>query len=1081
MVRCILRFWVSLEALEVRQALQIEILETVAMPQVANLSGSRWGRWSLVLGLGFCVSAATANGQDSAPQKVFRQAVEVQPARVRQQAESSQKPAESKPAQQAAPTTGGPAPHWIWGPDPNAKYVLRREFEGGAVRGELLATCDNVFTLYLNDKKIAEGSNWGNPVSVNLDRQIKPGTNVLEAEVANQGGPSGFLLRLAMGGRDRHFDQFVVSDDSWQVVENRGAKDGKPVKTLAKLGAKPWGDVFAAGSRVALPAVNRDEFNVLPGFKVEKLFTVPKEQLGSWVAITFDNKGRLIASDQGNLGLCRITPPAPGSNGETIVEKLDVNISAAQGLLYAFDSLYISVNGPGSGLYRARDTNGDDQFDEVTKLRSLDGAGEHGPHALRLSPDGKSIYMVCGNHTNPTEFSSTRLPANWGEDLLLPRQWDARGHARGRLAPGGWIAKVDPEGKNWELVSAGYRNSYSIDFNADGELFAYDSDMEWDMGSPWYRPTRVMHAVSGSEFGWRSGTGKWPSYYVDSLPEMLNIGPGSPVGVTFGYGAKFPAAYQKALFILDWTFGTIYALHLQPEGASYKAVKEEFVSRTPLPLTDAAIGPDGALYFTIGGRGTQSELFRVVYEGDASTAAVDAHNAEGAELRKLRQSLEAFHRPAEDPAKAIDLAWPNLSHSDQFIRYAARVVLEHQPVSLWAPRVLSEQNPTALITAAVALARQGDKDVQGKLLAALDKLEFPRLTENQQLDLLRAYSLTFIRQGEPDAATAARIAKRLDAYYPTSSDYVNRELCQLLVYLKSPTVVSKTLELMRQPHKPGDAEISELLARNPGYGGTIAQMLANQPNQQLIQYAFSLRNVQYGWTLEQRREYLELLDGQRSKSGGASFQGFIDNIRAEALANASEAERKALESLVPVTVKKEELPAPIGPGRDWTVTDLMQLANGGLKGRDFEAGRRAYAAARCVVCHRFGGDGGATGPDLTNTAGRFGIKDLGEAIVEPSKVISDQYRAHTIITASGMQVTGRVASDDGKKLVVLSNPEDITQVVEIAKDDVDEMVPSTISLMPKDLLKSLNRDEVLDLLAYLLSRGNPNDPMFAKP
>ena len=147
------------------------------------------------------------------------------------------------------------------------------------------------------------------------------------------------------------------------------------------------------------------------------------------------------------------------------------------------------------------------------------------------------------------------------------------------LAPGGWIAKTDPEGKTWEIVSSGYRNSYDMDFNADGELFAYDADMEWDMGMPWYRPTRVVHAVSGSEFGWRSGTGKWPTYFADSVPPLVNIGPGSPVGVTFGYGTKFPAKYQKALYILDWTFGTIYAIHTEPDGASYTADQ----GRIPLP------------------------------------------------------------------------------------------------------------------------------------------------------------------------------------------------------------------------------------------------------------------------------------------------------------------------------------------------------------------------------------------------------------------------------------------------------------------------------------------------------------------
>ena len=216
---------------------------------------------------------------------------------------------------------------------------------------------------------------------------------------------------------------------------------------------------------------------------------------------------------------------------------------------------------------------------------------------------------------------------------MLPRQWDANGHARGILAPGGWIAKTDPDGKSWEIVTSGYRNSYDFDFNAEGELFAYDSDMEWDFGMPWYRPTRAVHATSGSEFGWRSGTGKWPTYYVDSLPPLVDIGPGSPVGVTFGYGTKFPAKYQKALYLCDWTFGTIYAIHMEPQGSTYKAVKEEFLSRTPLPLTDAAVGPDGALYFTIGGRGTQSELYRVTYVGKEPTDRADLKDPRDADLR----------------------------------------------------------------------------------------------------------------------------------------------------------------------------------------------------------------------------------------------------------------------------------------------------------------------------------------------------------------------------------------------------------------------------------------------------------------
>ncbi len=816
---------------------------------------------------------------------------------------------------------------------------------------------------------------------------------------------------------------------------------------------------------------------------------MPKEEQGSWVSLTTDDKGRLIASDQGNKGLYRITPPAVGSEDPTRVEHLDVKISGAQGMLSAFGSFYVSVNGgPGSGLYRARDTNGDDQYDEVTKLKDIRGGGEHGPHALRLSPDGKSIYLIAGNHTKPPEnFDASRLPSNWSEDLLLPRQWDARGHARGILAPGGWIAKTDPEGKTWEIVSSGYRNSYDMDFNADGELFAYDADMEWDMGSPWYRPTRVVHAVSGSEFGWRSGTGKWPTYFPDSVPPLVNVGPGSPVGAAFGYGTKFPAKYQKALYILDWTFGTIYAIHMEPDGASYKATKEEFLSRTPLPLTDATVGKDGALYFTVGGRGTQSELYRVTYIGKESTAPVDGKESQFAELRRLRHQLEALHHPGKVSEAEMQLIWNNLGHKDRFIRYAALVALDQRDPATWRSRFAeqarsADQSPWTLIMSALALARQGEKSDGPRLVQALGELDFANLTKEQQLGLTRAYALTFIRQGEPSPVLAAQLAKRFDPFYPAKDRDLNRELSRFLVYLKSPTVIDKTIKLIQEKSEPEPEDISELLARNPGYGGTIAKMLANQPDKQKLHYAFVLRNMKYGWTLEQRRAYLEFLENERDKSGGASYQGFIDNMRKDFLDNASEAERIALKSTIAETQPKPaSLPKPKGPGHDWTLAEVDALTKSGLSNRSFENGQRAYAAARCVLCHRFGGQGGATGPDLTNVAGRFSFKDLAESIVDPSKVISDQYRASNIQTSAGKVITGRIVNEADGVYTVVIDAEDATKVAELRDSDIEAIVPSKVSLMPKDLLKGLNKDEVLDLLAYLESRGNPNDPMFKSP
>src|SRR5262249_40969116 len=156
-----------------------------------------------------------------------------------------------------------------------------------------------------------------------------------------------------------------------------------------------------------------------------------------------------------------------------------------------------------------RDTDGDGELDEVKLLRKFDGGGgEHGPHAVLLAPDGKSLVVVCGNQTKLTKFDRTRVPPVWGEDHLLPRMPDGRGFMAGVRGRGGAISRVAPDGQTWELPSAAFRNPFDAAFNRHGDLFTYDADMEWDMNTPWYRPTRVCLATSGSEFGWRNGTGK---------------------------------------------------------------------------------------------------------------------------------------------------------------------------------------------------------------------------------------------------------------------------------------------------------------------------------------------------------------------------------------------------------------------------------------------------------------------------------------------------------------------------------------------------------------------------------------------
>ena len=335
-------------------------------------------------------------------------------------------------------------------------------------------------------------------------------------------------------------------------------------------------------------------------------------------------------------------------------------LSDAQGLTWANGALYVVVNKYStkfeSGLYRVRDTKGNDQFEDIELLKKIPGGGEHGPHAVEAGPDGK-LYVMAGNHTKLVEGVSPNSPhKNYAEDFVLPRQWDGNGHAAGILAPGGHIYRTDLDGKNWELLLAGFRNSYDFSINADGEIFTFDSDMEWEWGMQWYRPTRVYHCTSGADFGWRSGSGKWPAYYADGNPPTLDVGVGCPTGTKFGYGTKFPAKYQRAYYILDWTFGRILAVHLTPNGASYDATMENFIApkglvtlgapKPPLNVTDIEVANDGALYFTVGGRGVQSGLYRVTYSGKESTRPRQAEGHDERPGPRIAAPARSLPRPS---------------------------------------------------------------------------------------------------------------------------------------------------------------------------------------------------------------------------------------------------------------------------------------------------------------------------------------------------------------------------------------------------------------------------------------------------
>ena len=810
---------------------------------------------------------------------------------------------------------------------------------------------------------------------------------------------------------------------------------------------------FAASS--ATPAA---DLKVAPGFKIELLKTATERE-GSWVSMAVDAMGRLYISPQAKAadgGIMRLTLDAAGQVAKTEWLKLDV--SAAMGMLWAFDSLYVSGQGPdGQAIYRLRDTNGDDELDTITLLKKVPGGGgEHGAHALVLGPDNK-IYLTHGNATPLIDGIDPQSPyRNYAEDLLVPRVMDPVATFFDNLkTPYGHILRTDENGAKWELVAGGFRNAYDIDFNEAGELFTYDSDMEWDVALPWYRPTRMLHIVPGGEYGFREGNQKWPVTYADSLPPVCDIGLGCPTGVKFGTLAKWPIRYRSAFFMMDWTFGRILAVHPSPKGTSYSAQStlasytnpagpeangevEVFLSGKAMPFTDLEFGADGAMYLTVGGRGTQAALYRVSWVGQVD------------KMQELEATLAESKKATLAAQARKTNAFPE-TEGDAFARFSWRLALEQKPVAEWKDAALRETRPRVALTQLLALARVGDKSVQPELLEALQKFPLDGLDEELKLLKLRVLKLSFARQGRPADDWVKLGIEKLSHQFPAKAFVLNRELSELLVWLGAPDVVEKTLALLE----------------------------AAPTQEEQIWFACMLREAP-GWTRPQRERYFAWFAKAQSYQGGNSLGKFILRIKEQAVAKLSEAERTDLAAAINAT----PAPAPtasVAPTRpfvkSWTMADLAGDLDQAGSGRNFERGKEIFSSVQCLQCHHFGNGGGNFGPDLSAVGSRFNRRDILESIIDPSKIISEQYAANLFTTKQGETVMGLILAENNDAITVLTNPLDGAKKT-IGKGAVASRQISPASLMPPGLLSTLNQEEILDLIAYLETGGNPQAPAF---
>lgn len=937
---------------------------------------------------------------------------------------------------------------WIWGKAQDSAELLRTFELKSPARVRLWVSADNHAEVLLDGRTLLTTHDWQAPGSFESGRELPAGKHELVIRARNDGGPCGVLLEARFEHADKSKTS-VVSDALWQV-NVQGQREAAVV--LGPHGIEPWGKLDGFGAR-APEATPASELHIKSGYHIDRLYSVPRGSQGSWVSLAYDGVDTLYACDQyGDIHRVRLS----ASHEEVVsVEPVPAPVGGAHGLLWTNGALYAVVaESPrcATGLWRVTDKDGDGALEHAELLKSFAGSGEHGPHSVIQGPDGM-LYILAGNHTLlPEGIRTYYVPKTWAEDQLVKHRNDPGGHAVGVMAPGGWVCRTDLDGKHWDLFAAGMRNSYDLAFVGKHDLFTFDSDMEWDIGLPWYRPTRVLNLVSGADFGWRNGNGKWKDYYPDSLPAVKDLGLGSPTGVVApprGFAPAGSAEGAPDLLVGDWAYGRIFALWLQPDASTFSAQRTEiFASGRPMPVADMALGRANEVFVVTGGRRVQSGLYRMWCAPAATTAKEEERFPPNVE-RLSRMEVEAFHARADDAA--LDILWPKLGASDRFKRHAARVALEAQPREKWVERAFQETHMRAIVQCMLALIHLDARDLQDRILNRLGETLQASRDDFSAMEILRAIQVALARWGMPPQGN--------DFVFPTVDSLFYRPVDR--APLSNPLL----------------AEIAVVSRLALSKLRTVDLLELSTTQEAQLNYMSLLAEFPQDMSTEERTRYLQWWRTNAAHwRGGNSFGKYLEQIHSEIVGAIPEPDRVLFQELLTPLPRPTPVPIPAaGQSKPWTVTEIEPSLDELKRGRNFALGKELYTRTSCIQCHRLAGEGGSTGPDLTGAGARFSARDLLVAILEPSQTISDQYRETEVITSDEELFVGRAAGGDDKLLRLVDRD---GKTIEIERNRIAKEQPARLSAMPTALTDGLTRTELLDLLAYVLAGGSAADAAF---
>lgn len=967
------------------------------------------------------------------------------------------------------------APHWIAPADKTVSTAtLGRGFtvDGPLQSATLKFAADFCFaTVSINEKAVLEVAPFVQLQTLDVTDAVQRGENLLRVELREAIKLTGIALTLEL----RYASGAVATlatDKTWSLVQRdpSGALKLEPsttekplVEDRGEVAPELWGigrrDISLSAyenyeqwqqSKGEVADKNRPKFWLAPGFEITEVRVAQPDE-GSWIAMAFDDKGRLTISRE-DVGLLRMTL-AEDRKSVSKVEHIDVKLEECRGLAYDGQTLYANANNS-KAMFRLKiDEEGKAQ--DVTKLREFPGGVGHGRNDIAISHSKDGTVFITSIH---------------GDSIDLPVGEDVEDHTsplrETRVKPPkkeGSLVRVELEDgrvKRTHLLHAGLRNPYGIASNGI-DWFTFDADNEHDMGTPWYRPTRILQLIPGGDSGYREVTGQLPPRFHDQpdhAPPLFDIGRSSPTSVMFGNELDFPRSYRRAMYALDWTYGRLIAVHLFPREGTYRVAAETFLQGKPLNVTDVAVGPRRAMYLITGGRKTQSALYRISFTGnmnEADAAGESEHDQQcltSAMLRYMPRGLERVEGSDRSGSRRWDnpIARFNRCFDWDERSFDARDDLEelrfdHDLPAAWIMAFSQSKLRQSSLVPQILNELRDSKLNEHSMTDQFIWVRIANLCLETSRDMVLAHRGNFISQ-------SLATWKALDARpYSVAPEGTSVELRRRLAYLLG--------EL-------GADELPKLAAE---------KLLASAVQEDQIAGLLALRNQKTGWTPELRKQQFQAINSIPLMIGGAGLPPLEKWLREESIKTLTDEEKAALGDLLqPKPPEPEPLPPPRPLVQKWTLDALASLHTSDGPQGDAERGRILFRDALCSRCHRVGIRGAAVGPDLTFVGRRFSRRDILESVLSPNLSVAEQYRQEAIETHSGQTHLGRIIPEgDYRKetLKLALDPLDASKVIEIDKKQIAEHKSVPTSPMPSGLLDTFTIEEIRDLLAFLESGG----------